>query len=408
MMYHMSHSLPQCFISSVFALLMKKFGCDTRLDEFRAQIIIWMKWDLVTCLINFRPVLGRMLEFSRLIEDEEIQRAISVLVHADILCICAQFAGILLDPNTSKDLLKAQDDHAQKLLDLLQDLLDYPRLDSQIRPVLLRGLLKLSKKFKQHPRCFALPDLQLGGDPVAAGDFGDIWKSQFHNETVCVKVMRVYQKSDINTLLKEVYHEALIWRQLAHPNLLPFFGVYFLQNNRSRLCLVSPWLENGNISVYLKRHPVGSNRLTLVLDVALGLEYLHSLKFVHGDLKGLNVLVTDSGWAVLADFGLSSVVMDSKILVLSASTVKTGGTTRWQAPEILEGDRTSPASDVYAFACVCYEIFTGTVPFPKLNNVAVIRRVVQGERPTKSSSILDYVWTLMMECWKAEPQERPS
>jgi nitrate reductase gamma subunit len=79
-----------------------------------------------------------MLEFSRLIEvslsswisdstmmksdqDEEIPGAISVLVHADILCICAQFAGILLDPNTSKDLLKAQDDHAQKLLDLLQD-----------------------------------------------------------------------------------------------------------------------------------------------------------------------------------------------------------------------------------------------------------------------------------------------
>jgi serine/threonine protein kinase len=62
------------------------------------------------------------------------------------------------------------------------------------------------------------------------------------------------------------HHEALIWRQLAHPNLLPFFGVYFLQNDRSRLCLVSPWLENGNISVYLKRNPVGSNtnRLTLV------------------------------------------------------------------------------------------------------------------------------------------------
>jgi hypothetical protein len=84
----------------------------------------------------------------------------------------------------------------------MRQLLDYPRLDSQIRPVLLRGLLKLSKKFKQHPRCFALPDLQLGEDPVAAGGFGDIWKSQFHNETVCVKVMRVYQKSDVNTLLK--------------------------------------------------------------------------------------------------------------------------------------------------------------------------------------------------------------
>ncbi|KAJ7789054.1 kinase-like domain-containing protein, partial [Mycena leptocephala] len=269
-------------------------------------------------------------------------------------------------------------------------------------------LLKLSKKFKQHPRCFTLPDLQLGGNPVAAGSFGDIWKSQFHNETVCVKVMRVYQESDVSTLLKGFHHEALIWRQLAHPNLLPFFGVYFLQNDRTRLCLVSPWFENGNISVYLKRHPVGSNRLTLALDVALGMEHLHSLKLVHGDLKGLNVLVTHSGRAVLADFGLSSVVMDFKILVLSASTVKTGGTMRWQAPEIFNGSRNSLALDVYAFACVCYEIFTGTIPFPDLNDVAVMFRVMNNERPTKSSSILDSVWTLMMECWKAKPQERPS
>jgi predicted unusual protein kinase regulating ubiquinone biosynthesis (AarF/ABC1/UbiB family) len=92
----------------------------------------------------------------------------------------------------------------------MRQLLDYPRLDPQIRPVLLRGLLKLSKKFEQHPRCFALPDLQLGGNPVAAGSFGDIWKSQFHNETVCVKVMRVYQESDVSALLKvsSMYHHA--------------------------------------------------------------------------------------------------------------------------------------------------------------------------------------------------------
>ncbi|KAJ6495124.1 kinase-like domain-containing protein, partial [Mycena sanguinolenta] len=264
----------------------------------------------------------------------------------------------------------------------VRQLLDYRLLDPLIHSVLLKGLLKLSKKLKRYPRCFALRHLRLAGNPVAAGTFGDIWKTQFHKEIVCVKVMRVYEESDIEALLKvSFHHEALIWRQLAHSNVLPFFSVYFTQEEKPRLCLVSPWMENGNISSYLKRHPAGCNRLTLVLDVALGLEYLHGRNLVHGDLKGLNVLVTRSGRAVLADFGLSSVVTESKIVVFSASTVKTGGTTRWLAPELFQDGRTNPASDVYALACVFYEIFTGTIPFSELPEAAVMLRVIKGDRP---------------------------
>ncbi|KAJ7140920.1 kinase-like domain-containing protein [Mycena epipterygia] len=333
---------------------------------------------------------------------------INVVIHTDIRCICAQFAVILRDPIAYQDFLKAQNEHAQKLLDVLQDLLDYPLLDAGIRPVILKALLKLSTKSGRHPRCFALSDLQLDGHQVAAGSFGDVWKARVLGETVSVKIMRVFQEADVEALLKEFYDEALIWRQLSHPNLLPFFGVYYLEDAKCRLGLVSPWMESGNIARYLKTNPVGINRLTLVLDVALGLEHLHNLKLVHGDLKAINVLVTRSGRAVLADFGLSSVT-DSKILQLSTSTVKIGGTVRWQAPELFRGNRNSFASDVYAFSCVCYEIFTGSVPFYELtNDVAVMFHVMEHQRPSRSPSILDDVWNLMMECWKTEPAERPS
>ncbi|KAJ7447741.1 hypothetical protein B0H11DRAFT_1744755, partial [Mycena galericulata] len=49
------------------------------------------------------------------------------------------------------------------------------------------------------------------------------------------------------------YHEALIWRQLSHPNLLPFFGLYHPEDTKSRLCLISPWMDNGDITRYLKK-----------------------------------------------------------------------------------------------------------------------------------------------------------
>ncbi|KAJ7089946.1 kinase-like domain-containing protein, partial [Mycena epipterygia] len=246
---------------------------------------------------------------------------------------------------------------------------------------------------------------------VAAGGFGDVWKGLIRGETVCVKVMRIYQEADVEALLKEshtfFYHEALIWRQLSHPNLLPFFGLYHLEDTKSRLCLISPWMENGDITRYLKNNFVGVNRLTLVLDSGLGLEHLHSLKLVHGDLKAINVLVTRSGRAVLADFGLASVT-DSKVL-RSTSSGKRGGTARWQAPELFQGSRNSFASDVYAFSCVCHEIFTGDIPFrDSTNDGAVILKVMQGQRPRRSLSVPDNVWNLMEECWKADPEARPS
>ena len=77
----------------------------------------------------------------------------------------------------------------------------------------------------------------------------------------------------------------------------------------------------------------------------------------------VNILITNDHKACLADFGLAS-VEDSQALALSSmSSGRTTGTSRWQAPELLDCQladaerqgRNSLASDVYAFACVCYE-----------------------------------------------------
>ncbi|KAJ6573538.1 kinase-like domain-containing protein, partial [Mycena vulgaris] len=383
MVYHLPRALPQHFLAVIFTCILK-FSDDKQSDEFRAWLNTLRTWDNTTCLINFRSVLATTFKFSQSIEDQDLPKPlVNVAIHTDIRCICAQFADIFRDPTAYREFLKARDDHAQKLLDLLQDVLDYPLLDVHIRPILLKALLKLSATSGQHPRCFVLSDMQLIGHQVAAGSFGDVWKGTVLDETVSVKVMRVLQEADVQTLLKEFYHEALIWRQLSHSNLLPFFGVYYLEETRTRLCLVSPWMEKGNIARYLRDNPT-ANRLTSVVDIALRLEYLHSMNVVHGDLKAINVLAAPSGRAILADFGLSSVA-GSKILLLSTSSVKNGGTVRWQAPELfMSGAQNSFVSDVYAFSCVCYEIFTGRVPFQELtNDMAVMFQVIQGSRPTR-------------------------
>ncbi|KAF7333365.1 Protein kinase domain-containing protein [Mycena venus] len=329
-------------------------------------------------------------------------------------CLEVTIAGLVLflqDRGLYKELLVYRGMNAQALLDLLQDFLDLDSF-SLAKPVIYKALWRLSRDSGLHPRCFALTGLQKIGQQVAGGGFGDIWKGFVRGQTVCVKIMRIFQTDHIQTLLKEFSREALIWRQLCHPNLLPFFGLYYLEK---RLCLVSPWMENGNVMEFLRSEPSHPIRLSLILDVALGLEYLHENKMVHGDLKGINILVTPSRRACIADFGLSSIINAVTLRLTTASAPARGGTARYQAPELFQGESTKTfETDIYAFGCVCYEILTGKIPFHELSNdMKVMWEVAAGKRPAQPPSYsgtiaLDSLWELLQSCWNGQAQMRPN
>ncbi|KAJ7191543.1 kinase-like domain-containing protein [Mycena pura] len=333
------------------------------------------------------------------------------------LCLTVGVAGLvfsLQDRRSYKEFLSYRGTDAQTLLDLLQDFLDLDSF-SVVKPLIFKALCSLSRVSGLHPRCFALTELEKLGQQVAGGGVGDIWKGLVGGQTICVKIMRVFQDDDVQALLKEFGREAVIWRQLWHPNLLPFFGLYHLEN---RLCLVSPWMENGNVMEFLRKEPPNIDRLSLILDVALGLEYLHEQRIVHGDLKGINILVTPSQRACIADFGLSSIV-NAMTLRLTTSTAPTNrGTARYQAPELFQlGDEETSKtfeSDVYAFACVCYEILTGMFPFYEFaNDLKIMFAVSAGKRPSRSVSCsgtiaLDALWELLQRCWDGQVKVRPT
>jgi len=182
-------------------------------------------------------------------------------------------------------------------------------------------------------------------------------------------------------------------------------------------------MENGNVRTYLKSNPTGINRSLLALDVASGLEYLHghNRTIVHTNIKGVNILVSNSGRACLADFGFATVAKDTHQAHIQ-STMPSALSVAWTAPEIL--DRFGQAghqahttkSDMYAFGCLCYEIFCDSLdPFQGVNSMmAVFHQVsVEGkhlERPRgdEAPHLKDGMWKFMMRCWTRNPGERPS
>ncbi|KIK53331.1 hypothetical protein GYMLUDRAFT_111058, partial [Collybiopsis luxurians FD-317 M1] len=180
-------------------------------------------------------------------------------------------------------------------------------------------------------------------------------------------------------------HEALIWRQLCHPNILPLLGVNMDLFSPS-FCLISPWMENRDIITFLKQNPQ-QNLLSILCDVAAGLHYLHSRDppLIHGDIRGGNILVKDDLHCCLADFGLTLVTTSSQVWSLTTSSTRKGAM-RWLAPEYTNGSVPNHTSrDIYAFGCTV--VLTLDLPFQNLTEFEVIVKSRKGERPTRPQNV---------------------
>ncbi|KAF9440682.1 kinase-like protein, partial [Macrolepiota fuliginosa MF-IS2] len=284
------------------------------------------------------------------------------------------------------------------------------------RRSILMALLRLAAAHGQYPQQLRLDDIQYEPSALTAGRFGEVYKGQYEGQKICLKIFKLYERSQVDHLNKKFLREAIIWSDLYHPNVLPFSGAYHVSDPRPRIGLVSPWMDNGNLSEYLKSHP-GERRLPFVRPgCSIWPPYLHQNEVVHGDLKGVNILVDVNGSARLADFGLSSVI-DADILRWTSleTMTRAGGTTRWVAPEMADDpkggglSRPNFASDIYSLA----SIFTGRIPFHEIpNDIAVLYSVMRGVRQIRPThevapELTDHIWEMMKECWSVAPSDRP-
>ncbi|KDQ13650.1 hypothetical protein BOTBODRAFT_84575, partial [Botryobasidium botryosum FD-172 SS1] len=271
--------------------------------------------------------------------------------------------------------------------------------------------------FPSYPLINEFEVKRVQSKPSSSGGFGDCWEGVFlGQQRVAMKCLRGH--GDEDSMKKKLDREVRVWKNLRHPHILQFIGLGILG---STTYMLSPWMDNGNVLEYLSKN-TSEDRLRLLLHVALGIQYLHNFDpiVVHGDLKGSNIFVSSSGDAVIADFGLSEMIL-AGAEQSNSTTFYTAGSRRWQAPELIQAEtkaqaQRTTASDIFAFGRVMAELYTLQVPFAEVQNEAeLIKKITARELPRrpKDSSVVargfdDHLWALIKDCCRYEPGRRPS
>ncbi|KIM60729.1 hypothetical protein SCLCIDRAFT_1216613 [Scleroderma citrinum Foug A] len=249
-----------------------------------------------------------------------------------------------------------------------------------------------------------------GAYPPLCGGFADVYRGSVESTggQVAIKTLRAGLASDV-AAIKRAFKEVHLWSKLKHDNILPLLGI--TTDFDFTVSIVSPWMQVGDAFSHVQNKEVDPR--PLLEEIASGLCYLHGHdpQIFHGDLKGLNVLISADGHALLADFGLSSLVDSSFSLSINAPSA---GTMRWMSPEVIENYGTATAEgDVWAFGMTALELFTREFPFSAISStLAVLLRVMQGppDRPSPESTclrLMDEWWSICLACWNRDPSARP-
>lgn len=216
---------------------------------------------------------------------------------------------------------------------------------------------------------------------LGRGGMGVVYRA-FDTErdrVIALKLLNVGLAND-PTYQERFRRESRAVARLGEPHVIPIHdwgeidGVLFIDMR---------YVDGENLRSVLRR--VGdlepARAVAIIEQVAAALDAAHRDGLVHRDVKPENILLAANDFAYLVDFGIAHGETDTQLTQVGTAI----GSVAYMAPEMFDSDSVSPATDVYALACVLFECLTGRVPHPAKTISAAVKAAVLNAVPAPSS-----------------------
>ncbi|CAD8058255.1 unnamed protein product [Paramecium primaurelia] len=239
---------------------------------------------------------------------------------------------------------------------------------------------------------------------IGKGNFGDVLLVQRKSDGKEFALKRV-DLSMRESFVVDPLNEVKVLKSLDHTNIIKHYDS-FVHNNK--LCILMEYADNADLSLKIKEAKQNkqfiqeSTILAWLTQLAVALDYLHSQKILHRDIKVQNIFLCNDGIVKLGDFGISRTLENTSELAQTSI-----GTPFYLSPELCQNQSYNHKIDIWMLGCAIYELCTLQKPFTAESINALATKIINEQHTKISDHYSEFLSNLIDEMLQKQPEKRP-